>query len=106
MTPAGQRWTRSKQTIWNLRGTVPEGVMRVDRKTIWGNPFVMYDEGQRETVCNQFDDYARKRHKDDPQWLAPLRGKDLACWCAPKRCHAETLIELANGPLTPNETTE
>jgi hypothetical protein len=25
-----------------------------------------------------------------------LRGKDLACWCAPKRCHAEVLRELAN----------
>jgi hypothetical protein len=24
-----------------------------------------------------------------------LRGKDL-CWCAPERCHAEVLIELAN----------
>jgi hypothetical protein len=30
-------------------------------------------------------------------WLAPLRGRDLVCWCpldAP--CHADILLELAN----------
>ncbi len=29
--------------------------------------------------------------------LAPLRGKDLACWCRPgDPCHADVLLELAN----------
>jgi hypothetical protein len=28
--------------------------------------------------------------------LPELRGKNLVCWCAPERCHAEVLIELAN----------
>lgn len=28
-----------------------------------------------------------------------LRGKPLACWCSlDKACHADVLIELANGP--------
>jgi len=28
-----------------------------------------------------------------------LRGKNLACWCAPSDpCHADVLIALANGP--------
>jgi Domain of unknown function (DUF4326) len=27
---------------------------------------------------------------------AAARKKDLICWCAPARCHAEVLIELAN----------
>jgi hypothetical protein len=30
-------------------------------------------------------------------FLAPLRGCNLACWCAPGApCHADTLLELAN----------
>lgn len=30
--------------------------------------------------------------------LDELRGKNLACWCKPGRpCHADTLLELANG---------
>lgn len=32
------------------------------------------------------------------QWLSPLRGKDLACWCPlDQPCHADVLLELANG---------
>ena len=31
-----------------------------------------------------------------PDLLAPLRGHNLACWCAPDApCHADTLLELA-----------
>lgn len=32
--------------------------------------------------------------------LPELRGKDLMCWCPlDKPCHADVLIELANGPM-------
>jgi hypothetical protein len=27
--------------------------------------------------------------------LHELRGKNLACWCAPERYHADVLLELA-----------
>ena len=41
------------------------------------------------------------RARTEPEWLKPLRGKSLTCWCKPKpessvRCHAETLLRLAN----------
>jgi hypothetical protein len=26
-----------------------------------------------------------------------LKGKDLVCWCAPLSCHADVLLEIANG---------
>jgi hypothetical protein len=30
--------------------------------------------------------------------LAPLRGRDLVCWCPlDQPCHADVLIEIANG---------
>jgi hypothetical protein len=29
------------------------------------------------------------------QALHELKGKDLICWCAPERCHADVLLELA-----------
>ena len=28
--------------------------------------------------------------------LAPLRGKDLVCWCSPLPCHADVLLRMAN----------
>ena len=74
-------------------------VVRVDRGTDWGNPFVMRHEGERDRVCDLFSQYAIWRLSVDPTWLLFLRGKNLACWCSPKRCHAETLLELANADL-------
>jgi len=32
------------------------------------------------------------------EWIAPLAGKDLACFCSLDHpCHADVLLELANG---------
>ena len=83
-----------------VRINTPEavGAIRVDRSSDWGNPFVMHRESERTKVCDLFAAYAKWRLTVDPQWLKPLRGKDLACWCAPKRCHADTLLKLANEP--------
>lgn len=79
-----------------LGGRWPENTMRVDRASSWGNPFVMGIDGDRDEVCNKFEVYAKHRLKMQPDWLLALRGKDLACWCAPLRCHAETLLKMAN----------
>lgn len=33
------------------------------------------------------------------EWIAPLRGKNLACWChQDSPCHADVLLEIANRP--------
>ena len=53
----------------------------------------------RAMVVRKFRTYALERMMEEPEWLAPLRGKDLACYCKPdEACHADVLIELANSP--------
>lgn len=89
-------------TIYNfrlLKAPYPP-LVRVDRGTNWGNPFVMADDSdaERNRVCDLYEQYARWRLTVEPDWLAPLRGKALGCWCAPQRCHADTLRRLANAP--------
>ncbi len=79
----------------------PAGAVTVDRTSRWGNPFPMTHEGgsgigSRDWACDEFVKYAASRLEREPRWLDALRGKDLVCWCAPKRCHAETLLRLAN----------
>lgn len=89
MTPA--------RMIYNLKdGPLPVGAVRVDCGTACGNPFIMHSESQRDQVCDKFEPYAAWRLTIEPDWLKPLRGKHLVCWCAPKRCHAETLRRLVN----------
>jgi len=90
----------SKPQIYSRRaGAVkaPVGALYVGRPSVWGNPFATKEESDRDSVCDAFEAYAQKRNTDEPLWLAPLKGKHLECWCAPKRCHAETLLRLANG---------
>lgn len=67
----------------------------VGRPSKWGNPFVIGKDGDREEVI-------RKYHRwilGLPGLLADiqeLRGKRLACWCAPLACHADVLAGMAN----------
>jgi len=77
--------------------------IRIDRKTKYGNPFYMADESQRDVVCDRYEEYIATRpdlinelvrevlavpcHKDN-------REVRLGCWCAPKRCHGDTLARL------------
>ena len=84
--------------VGNMRGTLYYPYLRVDRGTDWGNPFVMHQRTQEERgrVCDLYEQYAIWRLTVEPDWLTPLRGQHLACWCAPLRCHAETLLRLAN----------
>jgi Domain of unknown function (DUF4326) len=64
----------------------------------WGNPFKHGRDGSRDEVVEKY----RAWIVQQPELMAALhelRGKDLVCWCAPERCHAEVLIELANCEL-------
>lgn len=86
--------------IWNMRnGRLPSHVVRVDRASRWGNPYVIGRDGGRDEVCDQHEVWLRgelERSPDLQREIARLAGKDLGCWCAPLRCHAETLSVLAS----------
>ena len=74
--------------------------VNVGRPTKWGNPFVI---GRKPAPRRPGD--ARRVVARYRAWIAPqpallaaldeLRGKHLVCWCAPERCHAEVLLDLA-----------
>lgn len=81
--------------VVRIKDNVP-GAVRIDRRTPYGNPYVVGKHGDRDEVCEMFEAYAIRRLKEEPDWLDPLKGKDLACWCAPQRCHGDTLVRLAN----------
>ena len=82
--------------VRNLRFEgITDNCVRVDRKTKWGNPFVMRHESERAAVIAKYREYL----KGKPELFAALpelRGKDLACWCSPLPCHGDVLLELAN----------
>jgi len=71
-------------------------LVRIDRKSEWGNPFIIGPDGDRDAVCDRYAD--RLPHRAQMMQRIPtLTGKVLLCWCHPARCHGHTLAQLANG---------
>src|SRR3954466_3063811 len=72
--------------------------VRNDRKTRWGNPFVLGRHGSREAVIAQYEGYLRQQIRCGAvtaEDLAALDGKRLGCWCAPLACHGDVLAAYA-----------
>jgi hypothetical protein len=91
---------KTKPKVWNRNDkTKPANAQYVGRPSVWGNPYPLKKEEDRELVLARFRVYAENKLKNEPDWLEPLRGKDLVCFCAPKLCHADVLLELANKPV-------
>lgn len=100
---------------------MPENTVKCDRSTKWGNPFRAGVHHDHQHAVDLF-----RMLVTQPASLRPhnhlrilldmdgrgeayvaelvasipdLRGKNLACWCAPSSpCHTEVLLELANAP--------
>lgn len=92
---------------------MPPNTVKVDRTTIWGNPFVpgkpvpfgplkgqiVADKRHAFVLYRSFAPLAKKL-VDEAR--TELRGKNLACWCGKPdpyedACHAAVLLEIANG---------
>jgi len=66
-------------------------VTRIDRNTIWGNPFVTPDDGSRSAVIAAYRDYYLPNKPSLLKRIGELRGRALACWCNPQECHGDVL---------------
>ncbi|NIQ88771.1 MAG: DUF4326 domain-containing protein [Deltaproteobacteria bacterium] len=113
-----KRIQRKRTKGWRM----PENAIYVGRPTRWGNPFdwkEFIDQWQHESQAKFLAGWLYKDWLDGKihQWIAArnklltsldiLRGHDLACWCAlDEPCHADVLLELANGGESVTETVE
>ncbi len=62
----------------------------------WANPYRIGRDGNRDAVCDLYAQHLA----NSPALLArlpELRGKVLACWCAPLRCHGEEILKALEG---------
>ena len=93
--------------VLNLRlGTSLPAYVYVGRPSIWGNPTKVDEILERNPMMSLVEahqeavDRYREYLKYHPVLVGEikreLRGKNLACWCAPLPCHADVLLEIAN----------
>jgi len=112
-----KRIQRKRTKGWRM----PENTIYVGRGSRWGNPFVIvsadnehwvydtlsgqYSEKTHSTkaeaakeACELYEFVLRSEHREElGEFLKPLKGKDLACWCKlDQPCHADVLLEIAN----------
>lgn len=98
---------------WRL----PKGAVKVDRATVFGNPFKRGEPNmlgwgevrdaehavwlyrQWLVTPSRSIAYELDRHDEILRRLPTLTGHDLACWCvAGAHCHADVLLVLAARP--------
>jgi len=95
---------------------MPPNTVYVGRPSRWGNLWTIgtvacgcrsvgectHNQFRTDTATEAVEAYRQWLHQHRPARLeaklAPLRGKNLACWCPPGHpCHADVLLEMANG---------
>jgi len=114
-----KRIQRKRTKGWRM----PEGAVAVTRGTPWGNPYRITrakpsddkalelpwwvesddriwmfatEKEARDASIRLFRETMRESKRDSVRFA--LRGKNLACFCSlDQPCHADVLLELANG---------
>lgn len=86
-------------TVVNKHHGTPYDVY-IGRPSIWGNPFGLdkgADEAQRRRSLLEYEIHLLGSAELLTQ-LHTLRGRALACFCAPKPCHGDVLARYADDP--------
>lgn len=65
----------------------------IGRGSKWGNPFVIGKDGSREDVIMKYKGWL-SGNKELMESLHELKGKTLGCFCKPKACHGDILVQL------------
>lgn len=68
----------------------------IGRPSVFGNPFVIGKDGDRDDVIRKFEQYLLKDEALMARAKKELRGKVLGCFCAPQKCHGDILAKYAN----------
>jgi hypothetical protein len=87
-------------TVVNKR-TSSEYDVFIGRPSLFGNPFIIGRDGSRKEVVQKYKIYLYERVRSDKEFkreVEKLRGKRLGCFCCPKLCHGDVIVEYLNVP--------
>lgn len=85
-----------KTDLATIRFAESKGLfVKCDRFSDWGNPFEMDKDGNRDEVCKNYKEHYLPYKPSLLKRINDLKGKALGCWCAPQKCHCDTLKSKA-----------
>ena len=77
-----------------------EYIIPIDRRSLFGNRFIIGKDGTREEVIEKYkrDFYNRLENEwGFKEWVLTLKGGTLGCWCTPLPCHGDVIIDYLEG---------
>jgi len=73
---------------------LPDNSALVTRVSRWGNPYEIGKDGTREEVIAKYETWLKQKLTENPNFLEPLRGKDLVCVChLDELCHEDIILK-------------
>lgn len=102
----------AKTTVVNIRTdeydvkicrTKTNDIPPVPQEGCFGNPFYLrniWDDEERSRVIVGYRKYFYERLESEPAFkdaILTLKGKRLGCFCKPKACHGDVIVEYLEG---------
>lgn len=93
-----------RTTVINKHTTLPPSTgVSITRPSPWGNPFELGRDGNRDEILFRYREWlGRQPEAFFERVRRQLRGQVLVCVCAPKPCHGDFLVAIAEGEPWPN----
>lgn len=94
-----------KTDLVNVSNHGRTGVRMIGRSTQFGNPFLMEKDGgnySREGCVEAYREWFKDKIRTDPEFqqdVEELRGETLGCYCKPKACHGDVILEYLRGEM-------
>jgi hypothetical protein len=85
--------------VLNVRTATHEDLVGAEpiwRSTKWGNPFNINGNTKRADAVARFERWFAEQPDLIAAAKVELRGKNLICYCAPRQCHGDVLMRIAN----------
>jgi hypothetical protein len=81
---------KTKTDVVNLKSDPYD--IDITRRGIYGNPYIIGEDGTREEVVEKYKGYLDRRLAHQPDFLLPLKNKRLGCVCKPLLCHGDVIV--------------
>lgn len=91
MKSSDSQFQRKPKVLNKHTDPITVGAVYIGRGSPYGNPYIRGEHGTRKQVIELFE----KNVLPDLD-VSALRGCDLVCFCAPKPCHGDSILNKAN----------
>lgn len=101
-----------KTDLVNVSRHDNKDVRMIDRGTRFENPFRLKEDGgeyTREESIDSYREWFREKIRSDPEFRASaeeLKGETLGCWCKPKQCHGDVILEYLREQMSIEKTNQ